>query len=95
MHNIDSCRKCGPVLEPHQIGMNVPTSSCEEVITWNCLNCNNIEERFHSNHYFFSKSIDNILKICKLFTWMLIPLYLTEFHLPKWLTNRNSYLGHN
>ena len=37
----------------------------------------------------------SLTRICKLFTQMLIPLYLTGFHLPKWLTNRNSYLGYD
>jgi len=65
MHNIDSCRKCGSILEPHQICMNVSNSSCEEVITWSCLDCNNREEHFYSNHHFLSDSIDNSLtRIC-------------------------------
>ena len=61
MHNIDSCSKCGSVLEPYQLCMNVSNPSCDEVITWNCLNCNSIEEHFHSNHHFLSNSIDNCL----------------------------------
>ena len=61
LHNVDSCRKCGFALDPQQICMNMSNSSCDEVITWNCLNCENVEEHFHSNHYFLSNSIDNSL----------------------------------
>ena len=53
--------------------MNVSYPLCDEVITWNCPNCNNMEEHFHINHYFFSNSIDNsIPRICQLLTYILI-----------------------
>ncbi len=44
--------------------LNISDSSCDKVITWNCLNCNNVEEHFHSNFISCPTRMTFVTSIC-------------------------------
>jgi len=57
MHNKESCRICGYILEGSEICPGIHNVICEEIVSWSCKNCSNVEIHFHSNHHYLNESI--------------------------------------